>query len=227
MGRSIYERLSAVQAAMPPVPKARTNQQQGFKFRGIDDALESLVPLLAEHQVFFLPTVLEREVETRQTGKGSNLYTVHLHVRYTFFDADGNSLACDVWGEGTDSGDKATSKAMTMALKSALFQTFTISGEEDPDATGVSEAKSSSRARSSRRAPEATATEAKPRPSSSPPARPETISQLRDLVSVVQADAKGLLTYYSHNPEGGFEQLSEPQAQEAIVTLSKRVKESA
>lgn len=126
---------------MPPVPKSRTNSQQGFKFRGIDDALDVLSPLLAEHQVFFLPTVLERIVEDRTTGKGATLHTVHLHVAYRFYGSDGDSLTCDVWGEGADSGDKATSKAMTMALKSALFQTFTISGEEDPDATSVGESK--------------------------------------------------------------------------------------
>lgn len=221
--------MAAIQAGLPAVPKSGTNTQQGFKFRSIDHVIDTLGPLLHEHQVFFVPTVLERVAETRQTSKGNNLYAVCLHVRYTFYDVDGNQVSCDVWGEGSDSGDKATSKAMTMALKSALSQTFAISSEDDPDATTVTETKSAKPARkASKAAPGASAPETpQARASSSPPAQPEMLNRLRTLVDTLQVDANKILTHYGHRADGGFEQLTEEQAQATIATLEPRLKETA
>jgi hypothetical protein len=58
------------------------------------------------------------------------MYEVNLHVRYTFYGPQGDYVCADAWGEGTDSGDKATNKAMTMALKNVIAQTFAISTKE-------------------------------------------------------------------------------------------------
>ena len=57
-------------------------------------------------------------------------------MRYTFYAKDGSSVQCVVVGEGMDSGDKATNKAMSIAFKYACFQVFCIPTEEmkDPDA---------------------------------------------------------------------------------------------
>ena len=59
-----------------------------------------------------------------------------LKVRYTFYAEDGTSVSAVVIGEGMDSGDKASNKAMAIAMKYAFFQVFCIPTEEmkDPDA---------------------------------------------------------------------------------------------
>ena len=56
-------------------------------------------------------------------------------MQYTFWTVDGTSVECSVIGEGMDSGDKATNKAMAIAHKYALLQTFCIPTEDmiDPD----------------------------------------------------------------------------------------------
>lgn len=57
-------------------------------------------------------------------------------IKYTFFAEDGSSVYAIVIGEGMDTGDKATNKAMSIAFKYACFQVFCIPTEEmqDPDA---------------------------------------------------------------------------------------------
>lgn len=133
MTDSIHVLMSRVLADLPAIGKNQMNQQQGFKFRGFDDVIDALNPLLAKHGVFFVPTVLERIDSHRQTRNGGTLWVVALHVQYTFYGPNGDSVTATGWGEGTDSGDKATQKAMTGALKYVLFQTFAIATKETAD----------------------------------------------------------------------------------------------
>lgn len=129
----IFERMHAVLAALPAIGKEQENVQQGFKFRGIDDVMNALNPLLTKHGVFYVPEVLERVAATRATRNGGVMYEVNLHVRFTFYAPDGSSVTASGWGEGTDSGDKSTSKAMTGAMKYVLFEVFAISTKEASD----------------------------------------------------------------------------------------------
>src|SRR5262249_29439115 len=84
------------------------------------------------------PNVMERITSTRQTNRGSTMYEVNLHVKFTFFGADGTFFVASGWGEGTDMGDKATSKAMTMAFKYVLAETFALATAEVSDADASS-----------------------------------------------------------------------------------------
>jgi ERF superfamily len=101
-----------------------------YSFRGIDDTLNALNPILSKHGVFFIPIVEKRRDSDRQTGKGGTLWMVSLRVRYRFYGPNGDYLDAVVEGEGSDSGDKATQKALTAAMKYMLFQVFAISTKE-------------------------------------------------------------------------------------------------
>lgn len=98
--------------------------------------LNTFQPLLAKHHVFVVPEVLDQQRQERTTGKGSSLLYSLLRMRYTFYAEDGSSVSAVVIGEGMDSGDKASNKAMSVAMKYAMFQVFCIPTEEmqDPDA---------------------------------------------------------------------------------------------
>ena len=56
-----------------------------------------------------------------------------LTVEFTFWAEDGSSVSCTMIGEAMDSGDKASNKAMSTALKYALMQMFMIPTEEHID----------------------------------------------------------------------------------------------
>lgn len=107
-----------------------------FNYRGIDDVYNALNPVMAKHGVFCVPELLDSEREERTNAKDKVVAYVTVKVKYTFYAEDGSSVSCVVPGEGMDSGDKATPKALSIAMKYALFQTFCIPTEElaDPDA---------------------------------------------------------------------------------------------
>lgn len=132
----IYTLIPAIMADIPAIGKDKRNAQQGFKFRGIDDVVNVMKPILAKHQVFSVPQVLEQERETKTTPKGGELRYSLLRMKFIFYAPDGSHVDAITQGEGMDSGDKASNKAMSIAYKYALFQVFSIPTEEmvDPDA---------------------------------------------------------------------------------------------
>lgn len=136
----IYQAITDIMSEGYAITKDKRNQKQGYVYRGIDDVMNTFQPLLAKHHVFVVPEVLERERQERATYKdgkqsGTLLYSI-LTMRYTFYAEDGSCVSAVVIGEGMDSGDKASNKAMSVAMKYAMFQVFCIPTEEmqDPDA---------------------------------------------------------------------------------------------
>lgn len=132
----IYGAINAVMNDMGAIGKDKRNTQQGFNYRGVDDVMNALNPLMVKHHLFCVPEVLEQTREARTTAKGGALVYSILKMRYTLIAEDGSSIAAVVIGEGMDSGDKASNKAMSVAYKYAMFQIFSIPTEEmrDPDA---------------------------------------------------------------------------------------------
>lgn len=130
---TVTDRIVAVLAELPAIGKnSRAPQAMGgYSFRGIEDITASLKPLLAKHGVFYVATTVDRHDDVRQTANNKALYVVDVHVAYRFF-APGHhdEVAGSVWGQGSDSGDKAVQKAYTSALKTFLSQTFCISEAE-------------------------------------------------------------------------------------------------
>ena len=133
---NIYESIGAIMAECGPISKDKKNVQQGFNYRGVDDVMNTLQPLMAKYKVFVAPAVLECQREERNTKNGGALLYSICKIRYTFYAEDGSSISAVVLGEGMDSGDKASNKAMAVAFKYACFQVFCIPTEEmkDPDA---------------------------------------------------------------------------------------------
>lgn len=128
----IYAALSKVMHDVGHVGKDRENPQQGYQFRGIDDVAKAVQPAFVAHGVVCVPRVLEREREMVPTKSGGFMASVRLLVEHTFYAADGSSVTAITLGEAMDSGDKASNKAMSAALKYALLETLCIPVDE-PD----------------------------------------------------------------------------------------------
>ncbi|MCI5996127.1 MAG: ERF family protein [Blautia sp.] len=131
----IYKAITGVMADVGAVGKNGVNRQQGFKFRSIDDVMNALHPAMVKNKVFTVPEILEQTREVKTTKNGTELMFSLCKIRYTFYAEDGSFVEAVVIGEGMDSGDKATNKAMAIAYKYACFQVFCIPTEEmvDPD----------------------------------------------------------------------------------------------
>ena len=134
---NIFESINKAMADIGAIGKTSKNTQQGFMFRGIDQVMNTMKPLLAKYGVFAVPEVVETQRSERTTKSGGNLiYTIH-KIKYHFVASDGSEVCATVVGEGMDSADKSSNKAMAVAFKYACFQVFCIPTEEmakdDPD----------------------------------------------------------------------------------------------
>ena len=124
------------------VGKDQKNTSQGFKFRGIDQFVNTLYPALLKAKVFMAPRCVSESHELKTVIRGSGKEGIDKHVtiqmEYDFFAEDGSKVTVGpIPAEGLDSGDKATNKALSAALKYALIQTFSVPTEdmEEGDAT--------------------------------------------------------------------------------------------
>lgn len=132
---NIYESIAKAMDDIGAVGKNSKNTQQGFFFRGIDAVMNAINPALVKNKIFIVPEILEQTREERTNAKGTLLIYSICKIKYTFYAEDGSSVTATVIGEGMDTGDKATNKAMSIAFKYACFQVFCIPTEEmkDPD----------------------------------------------------------------------------------------------
>lgn len=129
---SIYVLMGMILADLPAIGK--DNQAPaaigGFHFRGIEDVKNRLNPLLSKYGVFYVPLAQEASETIRMTSTGKEQYAVRLLVRYRFYGPRGDYVDAAMYGEGSDTGDKATQKAATSAEKYLLFETFCINTED-------------------------------------------------------------------------------------------------
>jgi hypothetical protein len=154
----ILQLLAQANYAIGAVPKADRNAQQGFTFRGIDTIMRHVGPVFAHLGIVPVPEVLESQVEVVNVGSGDRARTwrlVQLRVRYTFWSPAGDCIEAVTTGEGFDPGDKAASKAMSMAYKYALLQVLCISDAEvdEADASSAPDPQPARRSRSAARQP--------------------------------------------------------------------------
>lgn len=132
---TVHEALAAVMADVTHVGKDGKNSQQNYNFRGIDGVLNAVGPALRRHGVIILPNTVSASQETVEVGaKRTPMKSVTVQVHYTFVGPGGDQLTAVVFGEAMDSGDKAMSKAMSVALRTCLIQTLALpTHEPDPD----------------------------------------------------------------------------------------------
>lgn len=132
----IFKAINATMQDIGVVGKTSKNTQQGFMFRGIDAVMNALNPAMVKNGIFVVPEVLDQTREERISKTGGLLIYSICKIKFTFYAEDGSNVSAVIIGEGMDSGDKATNKAMSIAFKYACFQVFCIPTEEmrDPDA---------------------------------------------------------------------------------------------
>lgn len=131
---TVYEAWSNVMGAVQGIRKGERNPQQGFNFRGIDAVLNAVGPALREHQVTVVPTANTIDIERYQTARGGQMQGVIVKMTYTVFGPAGDSFAGSAYGQAADAGDKAVSKAESVAYRTFLLQSLTVPTDEpDPD----------------------------------------------------------------------------------------------
>lgn len=118
----VFAAIAAVMRDVMPVAKDKENQQQRYKFRGVDDAMSAMAGPMRAHGLFILPSIAAHQAERR----GEKMTHVNITMRYHVYGPAGDCLTAEVPGEASDFADKATNKAQSAALKYLLFTLFMI-----------------------------------------------------------------------------------------------------
>jgi hypothetical protein len=133
----IYKKIPAIMAEVGAISKGKKNESQGYYFRGIEDMYAAFHPVLTKHGVFVCPVVLESRSDiiqgTDKYGKPKTSFRVCLTVEHRFYAVDGSFVSVTTAGEGLDTSDKASNKAMSAAMKYAFIELFSVPTEDIAD----------------------------------------------------------------------------------------------
>jgi len=124
--RSIHEVLPRVMRDVGAIGKSQQNTERNYRFRSIDNALNAVNPVLIDHDVSVSIRCFDHRIQVQRDrdryGNPRTLCRATLLLEVTFWAPDGSSVASTAAGEGLDlNGDKATAKAMSAAMKYALY----------------------------------------------------------------------------------------------------------
>lgn len=136
---TIAQKMANILKRIGPVSKDNYNEMQKFAFRGVDQFINALHPILASEGVTIAPRVTDLRTDMREVVGSNGSITISKHVsvlvEYAFTATDGSKhVVGPLAGEGIDRGDKATNKALSSAFKYMCIQTFCVPTEDMVDA---------------------------------------------------------------------------------------------
>jgi GH25 family lysozyme M1 (1,4-beta-N-acetylmuramidase) len=107
------------------IGKTQKNEQQNYRFRGIEQAMNEMSPIMVNHGITVSARYADLNITERAKEKGA-LRFVTLKGTFTFTAEDDSFITSEAYGEAMDSGDKAVIKAQSVAYRTALFQLFVV-----------------------------------------------------------------------------------------------------
>ena len=141
---NIYEKMSAIQSELQTVKKNLSISMGKNSYKAVSerDVIDAVKPLEEKYRVYSYPIhrAIEESntLESEKTYQGNTTKTISLFLRlstdYAFVNLDkpNEQIVITTYGDGIDTGDKATGKAMTYADKYALMKAYKISTGDDP-----------------------------------------------------------------------------------------------
>lgn len=123
----IYGRITAIMQAVQHLEKDTAVSFNKTNYKAISEqkVTSTIRKELIRNNLVMFPENVRYE-------RNGNIGQVHVTYRMVCSD-DGSSITIESVGEGADSQDKASGKAMTYCYKYALLRTFAIPTGEDPD----------------------------------------------------------------------------------------------
>lgn len=149
MSKNIFQKMADITNELGTVAKnlnVAVNTTASYKAVSEVDILNAVKPLEYKHGVYSYPhdtNIINQEIVTTKTQYGDkDNYFIRLERVYRFVNIEDKTDFIEVksYGDGIDTGDKATGKAMTYADKYALMKAYKISTGDDPDKEASEEA---------------------------------------------------------------------------------------
>lgn len=142
----IHEALLAAMRDIAKTGIAKTSLASlggaSVNYRGIEAAMNEMSLVLIRCGINVTPSYSDLAITERAKGEGKATRFATVKGAFTFAADDGSHVVCTTYGEAMDSGDKATTKAQSVAFRTALFQQFVVptmamDPEEGGDGEGV------------------------------------------------------------------------------------------
>jgi hypothetical protein len=140
--RSLHRKLAQIMFEAERIPKNGVYDGPGrFRFVQAGDAADVIRKALAEKNVSMIPSSIELLSESEhETAKGGTMTTMTVRTTWTLTDGEsGETAVIQSMGSGADTGDKASPKAQTNAMKYALLMGFLLSTGDDPELSDSSD----------------------------------------------------------------------------------------
>lgn len=132
--RSLARKIAEIVATVGYIAKSGRNTHQNYAYATDADVLAPVRLEMAKRNLALTPDVVKTEWSTLETQRGGKNRLCSLTVEWTLEDGDsGEKKVFKNMGEGMDTQDKATYKAMTGATKYALLKLFQIPTGDDPE----------------------------------------------------------------------------------------------
>jgi len=140
----INEKMPLIIGEIGAIPKTKKpGSGVDFAFRGIDDVMNHLNPVLTKHNVYVWVELAEYSLTSREVVKKFNngdtkislVYKAVVKIVLHFIAADGSEMHTEEVAMSEDYSDKAYTQAMSMAYKYAILRVLCIPTAElqDPD----------------------------------------------------------------------------------------------
>lgn len=135
----LYKKIHAVMCETEGIEKNLTVGFGGNSYKAVGEAsvLNEIKPLLKKHGLVLFPIELDvdERMDVFDAAKGSTTRLMtQVKAKYKICDIDtGEYEILETIGNGVDTQDKASGKAMTYALKVLLQKTFMLFSGEDTD----------------------------------------------------------------------------------------------
>lgn len=133
--KSLASKLCRIYGKVSALEKEGNNSFAKYKYFTEGQMLQYLRPLMTEEGLFIFHSteeIIHREVK-RGGGDKTELHSIVKTV-HTIVDSEtGEQFTVKSVGEGIDSGDKATYKAITGATKYLYMKMFGITDSQDPE----------------------------------------------------------------------------------------------
>lgn len=126
----IARAVCRVMAALESLPKDGHNAFSNYEFTTEAMIANTLRPMMAKEGLALIP--FNTEI-TNSEQLGDKMRRVTIAGRFRLVHASGGSINVEVPGEGMDSLDKSTAKALTQSYKYALLQIFCAGRGDDGD----------------------------------------------------------------------------------------------
>lgn len=143
---NIYERMMMVEKELGVVAKnleIKATKTSSYRAVSERDVIDAVKPLEAKYRIYSYPysrvIIKDERLENKRDYGGTEVVVTSTFMRtetvYRFVNVDVPTEYVDIttYGDGIDTGDKATGKAMTYADKYALMKAYKISTGDDPD----------------------------------------------------------------------------------------------